>query len=162
MRFLAALVLLLAACGSPPPVPGGWVGPDVHLVDGSWIGTETACGAGAEALECRTVVEQALTTLPADVRSKVTRAAVAALPTTFVTATGEERTARVSAGILTRKAVVVDRADGTRRVIGLWCYLPYSGTGRLAVGEVSCNVAPLDYWLDGNVPPSYPPGTNFG
>lgn len=161
MRSVAALVLMLAACGGPPPVPG-WLGPDVHLVDGRWIGTETACGASAEALECRTVVEHGLATLAPDVRSKVTRAAVAALPTTFVTATGETRLARLGAGIITTKAVVVDQVDGTRRVIGLWCYLPYSGTGRLKVEMVSCDIAPLDDWRDGSAPAPIPPGGTVG
>lgn len=162
MRSLAALVLLLAACSSPPPVPG-WLGPDVHLVDGRWIGTEAACGASPEALECRTVVERALTTLAPDVRDKVTRAAFAALPTTFVTAAGETRLGRLAAGILSRRAVVVDLAGGARTVIGLWCYLPHSGDGsELVVSSVSCDTDPLDDWRDGHAPAPIPPGGTVG
>lgn len=161
MRFLAALVLLIAACGSPPPVPG-WQGVDVHLLDGRWIGTEAPCGTGDGGLECRTVVERAIAALPPDVRIQLTRASLVELPTTFVTATGETRTARLVAGVDTRKAVVIDVAGGTRRVIGLWCYLPHFAGGGLALSMVGCTTDPLDYWRDGNAPPSYPPGTKFG
>jgi len=165
MRSLAALVLLLAACGSPPATPAepGWHGADVHLVDGRWIGTETACSAGTGGLECRVVVEQALATLPENVRANVTKAAEVALPETFVLPTGEVRTPHLGGGIETGRAVVVDLADGTRRVVGLICYLPYAGDGSgLAVTMVTCSPNALDDWGDGNVPRSYPPGTKFG
>jgi hypothetical protein len=159
---VAALILLLAACTTGPSA-AGWRGSNVHLVDGTWIGTETACGDGDHAIECRTVVEQAVTALAPDIRSKVTRAVLADLPTTYVTAAGETRTACLAAGIATRKAVVIELDDGTRRVIGLWCHLPYSGNGGgLMVRDVDCGIDSLDYWRDGNAPPSYPPGTNFG
>jgi hypothetical protein len=135
---VAALILLLAACTTGPSA-AGWRGSNVHLVDGTWIGTETACGDGDDAIECRTVVEQAVTALAPDIRSKVTRAVLADLPTTYVTAAGETRTARLAAGIATRKAVVIELDDGTRRVIGLWCHLPYSGNGGgLMVRDVDC------------------------
>lgn len=159
---LFAALILLAACRGGPSV-AGWHGVDVHLVDATWIGTETACGEGDEDLECRTVVEQAMAALAPDVRNKVTTAVLAALPTTFVTATGETRTTPLAGGIMTREAVVIDLVDGTRRVIGLWCHLPYAGNGGgLMVRDVTCGIDPLDYWRDGNAPPSIPPGTQFG
>jgi hypothetical protein len=160
---LTALVLLLTACGIGPAA-AGWQGTDVHLVDGTWIGTETVCGDGDDAIECRAVVERAMAALAPEVRPSVVRAALAALPTTFVTASGETRTARLSAGISTREAVVIDLAEGTRRVIGYWCYLPSTGDGDLVVESVTCEMNPsaIEYWRDGNAPPSFPPGTHFG
>ena len=155
---LATLILVLSACGTAP-VATGWQGENVHLVDGTWIGTETACGAGDEYddVVCRTVVELTMAALPPDERSKVTKAVHAELPTTFVTAAGETRTAEVSVGILTRTAVVVDLVDGARRVIGLWCYLPSSGTtGGLEVADSTCDLVPLEFWRDGNAPPQAP------
>lgn len=157
---LLPILLLIAACRIGPASPG-WQGPEVHLVDGAWIGTEVTCAA--DDLECRTVIDLALKALQPDVRARVTRAVLATLPTEFVTATGETRSAHIIAGIAARKAVVIDLADGSRRVIGLWCHLPYSGNGGgLIVRDASCDIGPLDYWLDGNAPPSYPPGVNVG
>jgi hypothetical protein len=153
-RLLVAMLFgVVASCGPTAP---GWQGTDVHLVDGTWIGTESVCGNGEgdPDLECRTVVELALQEIPPDLRARATRVTVAALPTEYVSPTGEVRTARLSAGILRRKAVVLDLMDGTRRVIGLWCHLPYSGSsGRFMASEATCAVAPLDIWTDGNEPP---------
>lgn len=153
----ATFIMLLSACATPP-VATGWQGEDVHLVDGTWIGRETACGAGDayDDVLCRTVVELTMAALPPDERIKVTKAVHAELPTTFVTAAGETRTGEVSVGIQTRTAVVVDLVDGARRVVGLVCYLPSSGTGSLSVANSTCELVPLEYWRDGNAPPKYP------
>ncbi|MEO8570712.1 MAG: hypothetical protein ABI553_03345 [Chloroflexota bacterium] len=145
---LVTLSLLLAGCGA-----SGWHGTDVHLVDGTWIGTETACGQGDDALECRTIVERTMAALPSDVRANVTKAVLADLPTTLVNFLGETHTAHLAVGIETRKAVVIDLVDGTRRVIGLWCMLPSSSDGTFLAAEATCRISPLDYWRDGNDPP---------
>ena len=146
--LLVALTLLLAGCGA-----SGWHGTDVHLVDGTWIGTETACGQGDDAFECRTIVERTMAALTSDVRANVTKAVVADLPTTFVNFLGETHTAHLGVGIETREAVVIDLVDGTRRVIGLWCLLPTSAAGSFLAAEATCRISPLDYWRDGNDPP---------
>jgi hypothetical protein len=151
---LATLILLIGACGSP--VVAGWRGADVHLVDGTWIGTETACSD--DNIECRTILERTSAALPSDVRSKVKSMLLAELPTTYVNASGETLPASVTGGILTREAVVLDLVDGTRSVVGLWCYLPSSSDGVLSVRDVTCDIAPLEYWRDGKVPPTAPPG----
>jgi hypothetical protein len=155
---LAGLLLLLGACG--PPVVAGWRGVDVHLVDGTWIGTEMACSD--DNIECQTILKRTSAALSPEVRSKVKSMVLAGLPTTYVTASGETLTASVTGGILTREAVVLDLVEGTRSVVGLWCYLPSSSEGVLSVRDVTCDIAPLEYWRDGNVPPTVPPGTNFG
>jgi hypothetical protein len=162
MRFLVLPVLLLGACAPKPLAVVGWQDPDAHLVDGTWIGTETPCAASTDGLECRVVVDRALATLGADVRANVTKAAMAALPTRFVMATGETRMGHIGGGITVGRAVVVDVADGTRRVVGLVCYLPYAGdSGGLVLSMVDCTWNALDDWRDGNVP-RYPLGTKFG
>ncbi len=155
--FVASLVLVLAACGSAP-LAAGWQGPDVHLVDGTWVGAEVECDDGERGLECRPIIARAMGTLAPEVRSTVTRTVLANLPTTYVTADGEQRTASLTGGILTRKAMVMDLVGGARRVVGLWCYLPTSASGSgLDVTAVDCDVAPLEFWLDGNAPPSHGP-----
>lgn len=151
-RLSVALFLLLSACGAGLAAPG-WQGEDVHLVNGTWVGTETACGAHDLVEECRLLVEHAMGAVDPQTRSKVASAVIADLPTMFVTATGETRTASRAGGLQSRRVVILDLADGTRLVIGLICRLPYSGaTGRLLVEEVTCKVDPLDEWRHGNAP----------
>lgn len=100
--------------------------------------------------------------LPPEVRSSVVTAVVADLPTAYVTAGGEPRTAYLTAGIMSRKAIVIDLIDGSRRVIGLWCYLASTGDRRVLAAGSHCEIAPLDVWRDGHAPPSLPPGTKVG
>lgn len=150
--FVALVIFLVTACDWGGAV-AGWRGADVHLVDGTWIGTETPCPEDAQEVTCRVVVEQALAAVTPALRSKVVGAILAELPTTYVTATGEERAARVQRGLDTRTALVVDLADGTRRVVGLWCYLPRSEEGEVVADAVSCRSGDLYDWRDGNAPP---------
>jgi hypothetical protein len=161
MCLLAALGIVVLGCS---PSAAGWRDPGVHLVDGTWITTEHDCASGdpGEDLECRTVRDETLALLPPDVRARVTRAAVADLPTHFITGTGERREARLRVGLSGYKAVVVDLSDGERRVVGAACYLPYDGDGRLRRPDVRCEPIPLSWWLEGGAPPSIPPGTVFG
>ena len=156
--LLAAVITLVAACGGTPVVEG-WRGDDVHLVDGVWIGTEYECssgdvGHGEAGVECRTIIDRATAALEPSTPNSITKMVVATLPRTYVTADGEELTPRIAAGVMTRKAVVIDRVDGSREVIGLWCYLPWSSGGQLQVHNATCAVAALDDWRDGTVPRS--------
>jgi hypothetical protein len=150
---IVALLLALAAVACAPTKPG-WQGADVHLVNGTWIGTESACHPTAEEdRQCRAFIREALGLIEPSIRDRVVRTAVAALPTTFVTASGEVIEARLHAGIATRAAVVIDLADGARHVVGMWCH---------AITEATCDLRPLDWWLDGNQPPPIRPGAQFG
>ncbi len=162
MRFARTLALMSALVVGECEIMtmGDWQGESVHLVDGTWIGAEVDCADND--VTCRTVVDLAEGALAPDLRAKVSKAVLATIPNTFVTTAGETRTAGLGAGILTREAVVLDFLDGTRRVIGLWCYLPSTGSGTLQAELASCELAPLDYWLDGNAPPSISPGAAFG
>jgi hypothetical protein len=148
VMFVAVFV---AGCS---PGASGWRGDNVHLVDGTWIGREIECDvAGDQESHCRAVVREALRLIEPEMPGRVTVARVAVLPTTFVTSSGETRVARLSAGIMAREAVVVDLADGSQQVVGLWCH---------AIEEATCDLSPLYWWLDGNAPPYIPPGTKFG
>ena len=161
LALFVAASAIVAGCASAAP---GWHGTGVHLVDRTWIGIEQDCASGDsdKDLVCRAVRDEVLRTLPAALRVRVTRAAVAILPTTYVTASGETRTARLRLGISGYQAVVVGLSDGTRRVIGAACMLPYDETGHLRTIDVRCDPLPLDWWIDGGAPPSIPPGTIFG
>jgi hypothetical protein len=156
MRVLALLVVLLAGCATQSFV-AGWQGPDVHLVDGRWIGTEAPCAQGQGGLECRTVVDRALALVTASVRVNVTRATRAAVLGSFVTPTGETRIAQFG-GLDRADVVVLDMADGSRRLVGLVCYLPYEGNGGgLALEMVTCEANPLDNWRNADGPPAHSP-----
>ena len=160
--LLAALTaIVVAACGSAP-VAAGWRDADVHLVDGVWIGREVDCpggevSKGEAGVECRTIIDRAMAALERSVPNSITRIVLVTLPRTYVTADGKELTPRIDVGISTRKAVLIDRVDGSRQVIGLWCHLPTDRDGRLHVSEVTCEIAPLEDWRDGTVPPSFDP-----
>lgn len=170
--LFAALLAVVAACGTQ--VAAGWRGADIHRVDGIWIGTEVDCSTedgeipvsslgyalstDRASVECRTIIDRAMAALEPSVPNSITRIVLATLPGTYVTADGKEITPRLSGGISTRKAVVIDRVDGSRHVIGLWCHLPSDRNGRLHVSEVTCDIAPLEDWQDGTVPPTYDPG----
>lgn len=167
MRHLLVTVLavtsLVVGVGCAAAAPG-WQGSGIHLVDGIWIGIEQNCSSGVadRDLECRTVRDEVLLTLPVELGAQVTRAAVAVLPTIFMTASGETRKARLGQGINRLEAVVLDLTDGTRRVVGVSCLLPYDGAGHLWSADARCFPAILDWWFDGGAPPSIPPGAVFG
>lgn len=174
--LLAALTTVAAACGNAPVV-AGWRGADIHLVDGIWIGTEVDCSTGdgdlpvdslgytfshdKTSVECRTIIDRAMAALAPSVPNYITRIVLATLPETYVTADGKELRPRLQVGITSTEAVVIDRVDGSRQVIGLRCHLPTDGEGRLHVSEVTCDIAPLEDWRDGTVPPSYDPGRDI-
>ena len=155
MRFLFAAVLVMTSlvvvgCATAAP---GWHGADVHLVDGVWIGTERTCRDDADDQRCRAIVAEALRLIGPEQRARVARAQLAALPTTFVTLSGETRTARLGGGITSWEAVVLDLVDGHRQVVPLACH---------AIKAATCRIGSLHDWLDGNAPPSIPPGAIFG
>jgi hypothetical protein len=151
------LAAAFASCGAPTG-RGQWQGTDIHLVDGTWLDRESTCDDGN--VECTTVVGLGLQTLPPDLRSRVVGARVAALPTSYKTVDGQIWNAHMGGGILEYRAMVVDLADGSRRVVGLLCHLPYRD--RLIVRDATCAPAALDQWLDGHLPETPPPGQEFG
>jgi len=105
---------------------------------------------------------QALGTVPS-FGASITKATRVRLPTDYVTASGEARTARLTAGILTREAIVVDLSDGTRHVVGFWCQESTAVVRGVEQFEVvGCRPDPLDWWMSGNEPPYYPPDAVFG
>jgi hypothetical protein len=144
---LILLAVLLAGCSSM----SGLLGTDVHLVDSYWIGAERPCADGDPGLECRTVIEAALSVLPAG-RSPIAKATLADLPTEFRTLSGEVRRVRLSRGLDTWKAIVLDLVDGTREVAGFRCYVPYGLQNVLLVSEVQCWSAPLVDWHERDAP----------
>jgi hypothetical protein len=161
VRFLVPLLVVLAACAAPPPAVVGWQDPDAHLVDSRWIGAETSCAASFDPVACRILVGKAVLAVPSNLRVDTSKAVLASLPRSFRTANGEMVGVDAGWGITALSAVVFDVADGSRRVIGLACYLPYRDGGRLVEENVTCNVDALDSWSDRHDPTWAPPGKRF-
>ena len=155
--MLALAAFVVASCGALPG-RGQWQGTDIHLVDGTWLDRESNCDDGD--LECSTVLSLGLQTVALDLRGRVVTARVAALPVRYMTVDGQIWNAHMGAGIEEYRAIVLDLTDGNRRVIGLICHLPYRDT--LIVSDAQCAPAALDQWLDGHLPETPPPGTEFG
>jgi hypothetical protein len=151
------LALVVAGCGSGPA--GHWTDPGTRLVDGMWIGPQIGCPPTRD--ECVAIAIGGQLGLPVAERSQVKQVAWVSLPTHFVTNAGEPRTPRIQWGIDTLEAALVTLADGSQRVIGLGCVLPYTSNGVLT-GGASCQPFTLTDWQDGAVPKTYPPGTTFG
>jgi hypothetical protein len=82
-------------------------------------------------VECRTIIDRAMAALEPSVPNSITRIVLATLPGTYVTADGKELRPRLTGGISARKAVVIDRLDGSRQAIGFLCHLPSDRNGRL-------------------------------
>jgi hypothetical protein len=153
-RALLGLLLgaIVAGCGGSSH--GHWTDPDARLVDGIWIGPQTACPPARD--ECGVISTGARAALSDAERSKVVAVQWVELPTHFVTDAGEQRTARLGYGIETWTAALVTLDGGHERVVGLSCYFPYNTTSDLELSLATCTPAKLADWQDGAVPPNLP------
>lgn len=143
--LIATVVWSLGLFGS------GWRGRDIHLVGGTWVGTERPCQP--DDTDCRIVVERALSALEPGVRSEIVSAVRADLPDTYSTLLDGTRRAQMTRGLDSQTALVVELANGQRRVMGFWCYLPHGGAG-LVDESVRCETGDVGYWRDGQKPPA--------
>ena len=114
---LVGLLGILAGCASP--TTPHWSDSGVHAVDGYWILAEQPCDLSSSS-ECIAAVHTAESKLGID-PSAVKRAATAGLPRTWVRADGQAVTVLEATSGSPSEFVVVDLADGTRRVIGFGC-----------------------------------------
>ncbi len=75
------------------------------------------------------------------------------LPDTYSALLDGTRRAQMTRGLDSRTALVVELANGQRRVMGFWCYLRRSDGG-LNGGAVRCETGDVGYWRDGKKPPA--------
>ncbi|MEO5939787.1 MAG: hypothetical protein ABIZ72_02605 [Candidatus Limnocylindrales bacterium] len=152
MPLAGGLIVLVAGWAVMSSRPG-WHGENVHLVDGYWLATESPCAEGGPGVECRFVTEAALRLDSGSTTDHVLATAVAAeLPSLYINERGDRTYMRTSVGIDTLKAVVLHFTDGTRRVVGLRCYLPHTSDGALVVGETDCRPDRLLTWREDQSP----------
>lgn len=140
--FLVTVVALAGAC-SDQSMPQ-WVDDGVHAVDGYWVLSEQPCVA-VSSHQCTTFAAIAETALGIDPRL-VVGVALAGLPQLWERSNGQIAiTLPRSSGTLV--AVVLDLADGTRRVTGVGCL----GVPN-ADGSTTCLASPLDTYRVGHPP----------
>jgi hypothetical protein len=139
--ILVLLVFAAAACGLIGP---RWVGDNIHVVDGYWVGRETPCPA-VGAADCATEVEAALRTLaPAD-RDLVVGAAMGGFPDGYVDRSGTTIPVKFGGGLSSQGIVLLDLADGRRLAVTVVCEGPiFTGEMQL-VEEKTCRAHDLEY-----------------
>ena len=130
--LLGVLLLLVAACSSGPH----WVGDDVHVVDRFWLQRETPCPFESDGA-CQVAVEAALAGAGL-AGSDVGEVATADRPMSYVDGTGGTILGSTS-GISRSSAVIVDRPDGSRDVIGVLCSGPISTDDGTLVSPRTCD-----------------------
>lgn len=140
---LVAVTLILVACTAP--TDAHWADDGVHVVDGYWILAEHPCDVAA-ADGCIVATHAAETALDVDPRA-VVRAATAELPRRWVRADGREIVLAGGYSGPPPEFVLLDLADGTRRVTVFKCGgVPYPD------GSMICGAFGLDAYRVGHAP----------
>ena len=102
------------------PAPAGWFDPGAHVVDGLWLGGETACSPGG-GHECSLALDAALERLAViEPEATVTSASVARPVGAYRNGRGGTILA-TTAGWVTYNVVVLGLADGRRLMVGVHC-----------------------------------------
>jgi hypothetical protein len=113
----AAAVALVASCSPAVVSPDGWWDPGVHAVDGYWVTEERPCVVGVE-WGCEFMRDTALAVIQErEPGAIVDRIVTAGWPSMREA----NQQAFTFAGLTTPRFVIVDLADGSRRVVGLMC-----------------------------------------
>jgi hypothetical protein len=145
MRWILALLALgVVACAPTGP---RWVGENIHVVDGYWVDTERPCLP----IDCAVALEEALRALPAADRQLVIGAALGGFPSGYVDASGQT-ILMTTAGLSQPRIVILDLADGRRRVVPLVCTGPIFNSEGALVGQETCIPSDLSHLRVGRQP----------
>jgi hypothetical protein len=139
------LVLLAILAGCSTPTSPRWADDGIHIVDGYWILAEKPCDL-ASSDPCVVAVDTAEIEMAIDPKT-VVRGATAGLPHKWVRSDGQEMTVIEGTSGTPSQFVVVDLADGSRRVIAFGCLGVPSPDG-----STTCLAYPLDRYRVGNIP----------
>jgi hypothetical protein len=141
--LLLALVAVAGACATP--TDPHWTDDGIHVVDGHWVPTEHPCDL-ASADTCVTAVRAAEASLAIDPHA-VAGAATARLPRRWVRSDGQTVYVNPSYSGSPPEFVIVDLANGSRRVTGYGCWgVPNED------GTMNCGAVPLDQFRVGHSP----------
>ena len=128
MRRLVLGLAIVLGCGIGAvaaaelikPAPAGWFDPGAHVVDGLWLGGETACSVEGEQ-ECSLALDAAFERLAViEPEATVTSASVAKPVGAYRNGRGGTILA-TTAGWVTYNIVVLGLADGERLMVGVHC-----------------------------------------
>ena len=117
---LAAGVGVVAVAELSRPAAAGWIDPAAHVVDGLWLGAETACSLGG-GQECSLALDAALERLRVvEPDAAVTSASVAEPLGAYRNGRGGKILA-TTGGWVTYRIAVLGLADGRRLMVGVYC-----------------------------------------
>jgi hypothetical protein len=143
--WLVVLLLVIAGCTpSTTANPDGWRDDGVQAIDGYWVIPGEPCDAVADRY-CRMQVEAAVAALHArEPGAPIVQVATAGYPRLR-----EPDTVTFAfAGLQTPRFLVVDLADGTRRVVPLMCGVIHQPADRQPIE--GCVPAELELFRVGN------------
>lgn len=137
MRVLAlgALLLLVSACSEP----GGWVGDDPHVVEGSWVLAEVPCDR-APGADCTIAVGAAIAGSDLD-DAEIVGASTAVWPGGYRDGGGRTILA-TTGGLVHPSAVILEVANGSRRLVNVLCGGPVTTGGGELVSPRTCDINP--------------------
>jgi hypothetical protein len=141
---ISSLVALSAIVGACASESAGWAGDDVHSVDGYWLQREAACAD----LDCDGMVRAALIAVEDPAGSTVTKAATAQWPRAYRDGHGGTVLMGGSGGVqMSWSAVVLDLADGSRRVVPVRCDTGHAPTVCVQDLEIDAPRVGHEPWL---------------
>ena len=129
-RSIAVLVLI-AAC-TPA---AGWVGDGAHAVEGYWVLAESRCDQ-VHGTDCAIAVDAAMGDAGLG-QTDVTAASTADWPRAYRDGHGGT-ILRTTGGLMTSSAVVLDLADGSRRLVNVFCGGPVTTDDGAVVQPRTC------------------------
>jgi hypothetical protein len=136
LAVLALTMLAAAACSEP----AGWVGEDPHAVEGYWVLKETPCDR-APAADCTIAVDAAIAGSDLD-DAEIAAASTADWSSGYRDGGGRTVLA-TTGGIVHASAVILDLADGSRRIVNVLCGGPITTGGGALVSPRTCDVNAL-------------------
>lgn len=131
--FFVLLALATVACAPTGP---RWVGENIHAVDGYWVDTETPCLPG-DGTDCMVAVLAASRSIPAADAQQVVAAWIAQYPTSYVDSSGNT-ILTATGGMFQPTIVILDMADGRRRVVTQLCRGAVTTGGGAVVERPTC------------------------
>ena len=152
MRRVLLLGLALAVVGGlgaaavaelTKVAPPGWSDPEAHVVDGLWLGAETACSLDAEQ-ECSLPLDAALERIAvSEPGATVTSASVARPVGAYRDGRGGTVLA-TTGGWVTYRIALLGLADGRRLIVGVHCEPPMELEAGSIPARCQADAAPVN------------------
>jgi hypothetical protein len=140
---LAAGVGVVAVAELTKPPPPGWSDPGAHVVDGLWLGSETACSLrGGQ--ECSLALDAALERLAViEPEATVASAAIARPVGAYRNGRGGTVLATTSGWVVYRIALL-GLADGRQVMVGVYCDPPMESETGSIPARCQADAAPVN------------------